>query len=140
MKEISAGGVVYRKRDGQIEILLIRDRFGYISLPKGKIEAGESDEETALREIQEETGISGRVVEKLLTIQYDYEHEKKGLIHKEVNYFLVEALEGKETPQIEEIDMVAWYSPEEAWELQQSAGYHNNQVVLEKAYRVLNLK
>ena len=59
MKEISAGGVVFRKVDGELQIQLIQDRYGKISLPKGKMEPGETIEQTALREIVEETGIEG---------------------------------------------------------------------------------
>src|SRR5690606_19580309 len=54
MKEISAGGVVYRRtKSGAIEVQLIQDRYGRTSLPKGKMEPGETVEETALREIVE---------------------------------------------------------------------------------------
>lgn len=51
MKEISAGGVVYRRTGERIELLIIEDRYMKISLPKGKQEAGETMEETALREV-----------------------------------------------------------------------------------------
>ena len=51
MKEISAGGVVFRRVDGALQIQLIQDRYGKISLPKGKMEPGETVEQTALREI-----------------------------------------------------------------------------------------
>jgi len=59
LKEISAGGVVYRKDNGSISLLALTDRFGRYSLPKGKQEAGETLKETALREIWEETAIKG---------------------------------------------------------------------------------
>jgi len=59
VKEISAGGVVYRKEGDRLELLMIEDRYGKWTLPKGKQEAGEEVEETALREIREETGLRG---------------------------------------------------------------------------------
>jgi len=137
MKEISAGGVVYRKRDHGLEILLIEDRFGRFTLPKGKKEPGETDEETALREIEEETGIKGKIVTHLRTVHYQYEHQSHGLVDKEVQYYLVEAEGGRETPQLEEIQGVAWLTPEEAWEKQKERGYENNRDVLELALRHL---
>ncbi|MBR6598855.1 MAG: NUDIX domain-containing protein, partial [Oscillospiraceae bacterium] len=56
--EKSCGGVVYRKSHGNLEILLIKHiNSGHWSFPKGHIEANETEQETALREIKEETGI-----------------------------------------------------------------------------------
>lgn len=92
MKEISAGGVVYRRTpEHGLQIQLIQDRYGKVSLPKGKMEPGETVEETALREIAEETGLQGRIVEPIDQIKYQYRHEAKGLVDKEVHYYLVEA-------------------------------------------------
>ncbi|AQS55348.1 NUDIX hydrolase [Novibacillus thermophilus] len=73
MKEISAGGVVYRKEGDRLELLMIEDRYGKWTLPKGKQEAGEEVEETALREIREETGLRGRIVRPLMTVNYQYD-------------------------------------------------------------------
>ncbi len=70
MKEISAGGVVYRKAGDDLQVQMIQDRYGKITLPKGKMEPGETVEQTALREILEETGIVGRIVKPLETITY----------------------------------------------------------------------
>lgn len=135
-KEISAGGVVYRKVGSELQIQLIQDRYGRITLPKGKMEPGETVEQTALREIREETGISGRIIEPLEIIRYQFTHPEAGLIHKEVHYFLVEAIGGTLQPQIEEIRGVEWLSPKEAWR-QQKHGYDNNDSVLRKALEKL---
>lgn len=91
MREISAGGVVYRRFEGQPQIQMIQDRYGKITLPKGKMETGETIEQTALREILEETGITGSIVQPLETITYQFTLSGVGLIDKEVHYFLVEA-------------------------------------------------
>lgn len=139
MKEISAGGVVYRKNGNQTELLLIEDRYMKASLPKGKQESGETIEETALREIEEETGIIGKVVFPLETIYYNYYHPELGAIEKEVHYFLVEALSGTLTPQMEEINQVSWLSWDELWKKQKTAGYDNNISVLKKASDLLGL-
>lgn len=126
VKEVSAGGVVYRKRDGQLEIQLIEDRFGKMTIAKGKQEPGETIEQTALREIDEETGIVGELIDPIMVGGYEYEHETLGKVEKTVYYYLVEAREGELVAQVEEIAGVGWYSPERAWELQQSRGYDNN--------------
>lgn len=140
VKEISAGGVVYRKFDGRLEVQLIEDRFGRMTLAKGKMEQGETVEQTALREILEETGISGHIVAPLTVITYRYEHAKLGTVQKEVHYYLVEAEDDQLHAQIEEISGVAWHEPAAAWQLQYKSGYDNNDEVLRLAYEKLGLK
>lgn len=139
-KQISAGGIVYRKEAGQLQIQLITDRYGKISFAKGKREDGESIEQTALREIWEETGIVGRIVEPVDIIAYTYRHPQQGDIQKEVHYYLVESEGGSLKPQTEEIRSVAWYKPEVAWERQCNAGYDNNDFILEKALKLLGAR
>jgi 8-oxo-dGTP pyrophosphatase MutT (NUDIX family) len=142
MKEVSAGGVVYRNnpQGENPQLLMIEDRYSKVSLPKGKQEQGETLEETALREIKEETGIDGRIIEAIEKIHYQYYHPVHGLIDKEVHYFLVEALTEQLTPQIEEINKVQWMDHEEAWELQINNGYSNNYSVFDKAFTSLGLQ
>lgn len=137
MKEISAGGVVYQFTDDALKIQLIQDRYGKISLPKGKMEAGESTEQTALREILEETGIIGQIDELVEVVKYTYNHSVKGKVDKEVYYYLVRAVGGKLRAQVEEIRGVEWVTPEEAVRLQQTSGYPNNERVLQKALKRL---
>ncbi|WP_213530282.1 NUDIX hydrolase [Paenibacillus sp. J45TS6] len=139
-KEISAGGVVYRNTEEGLEIQLIVDRYAKISLAKGKMEPGETIEETALREIQEETGMIGKIIEPVDVIKYTYEHSSLGTVDKEVHYYLVEALSGDLQPQIEEIKGVAWYKPLEAWEKQKQNGYDNNDKILKQALQKLGVE
>lgn len=139
MKEISAGGVVYRRVDGRIEIQLIRDRFGKITLPKGKMEPGETVEQTALREIEEETGIRGRIAAPIDRVTYSYTGRHNETVDKEVHYYLVEAVSGSLKAQEEEIGGAGWHSPEEAWRLQREMGYGNNDRVLSGAFRLLGI-
>lgn len=140
IKEISAGGVVYRTRDGAKEIQLILDRYGKMTLPKGKMEPGETVEQTALREIREETGIEGRIVDFLELITYRYEDDVRGTVDKEVHYYLVEAVGGDLQAQIEEIRGVEWLEPGEAWRRQRQSGYDNNDSVLRKALERLQIE
>jgi 8-oxo-dGTP pyrophosphatase MutT (NUDIX family) len=138
--EISAGGVVFRNREGELEIQLIEDRWGRMTLAKGKMEPGETIEQTALREIQEETGITGQLTAPLNVISYVYEHAQLGTVQKEVHYYLVEVLEGKLIAQVEEITGVDWYAPLEAWKLQKESGYDNNDDVMRLALSRLGVE
>jgi 8-oxo-dGTP pyrophosphatase MutT (NUDIX family) len=140
MKEISAGGVVYRYRDRRLEIQMIEDRFGKMTLAKGKMEPGETIEQTALREITEETGITGRIVAPISVVGYQFHAGNRGTVHKEVHYFLVEAEEGQLQAQVEEITGVDWYDPLDAWRLQLSSGYDNNREVMAQALIKLNIE
>ncbi|RAP22364.1 NUDIX domain-containing protein [Brevibacillus laterosporus] len=141
MKEISAGGVVYRERDGELTLLMIKDRFGKVTVAKGKQEPGETLMQTAIREIEEETGIKGELGPLLEIVHYTYEHPiQQILVEKEVHYYLVKALTDQVTVQVEEIDEVQWLKPEAAWKLHEQAGYHNNRSVLQKALKTLGIQ
>jgi len=117
VKEVSAGGVIYRKNEGEVEIALIhvRNRWG---LPKGHVEEGESIEATALREVKEETGLEGQVIKKLGDIRYSYRDKtKKGepvRIYKRVYFFLLRYTRGEVQAQDHEVDETRWFRVEEA--------------------------
>lgn len=141
MKEISAGGVVYRQQDGEYMLLLIEDRYGKVTLAKGKQELGETIQETALREVLEETGVAGRLGEKLDTISYEYTHPATGdVVDKEVHYYLVEAYNTEITVQLEEINDVHWHPAGEAWALQLERGYRNNDHIFRLAFQQLGIE
>ncbi|MEV5028643.1 NUDIX hydrolase [Paenibacillus sp. LPE1-1-1.1] len=141
MKEISAGGVVYRRTgEGKLQIQLIQDRYGKVSLPKGKMEAGETIEQTALREIVEETGLEGVIIAPIDQIKYQYEHDAHGIVDKEVHYYLVEAVGGSLQAQVEEIRGVDWFEPQEAWKRQKQSGYDNNHRIVAGAFQLLGLQ
>lgn len=140
-KEISAGGVVYRTSpSGNMDILMIQDRYGRVSLPKGKTEHGETLEQTALREIAEETGIEGEIIAPLARVTYRYKNRQGYEIDKEVDYYLVRAKGGELQAQLEEIDGVRWLSPESAWAAQRASGYSNNDDVLRAALKKLGVR
>ncbi|MGE5701098.1 MAG: NUDIX hydrolase, partial [Clostridia bacterium] len=128
--------VVYKQEDGQLYFLMIEDRYGKRTLAKGKQEQGETLEQTALREVLEETGIKGQIVKPLQVIHYTYTHPQSAAkIEKEVHYYLIEATSGKVVAQLEEINEVHWRLPEAAWQDQQQKGYANNDSVLQLALR-----
>lgn len=130
---------MFRRRNGRTEILLIEDRYSRWTLPKGKREKGETIETTALREIREETGVLGRILRPLTSVQYRYFHPDSGYVDKEVQYYLVEAQSETLNPALSEINGAKWFSPEEAWRIMHEEGYDNNLPVITAAYQHLGL-
>jgi 8-oxo-dGTP diphosphatase len=117
VREVSAGGVIYRKHGGAIEIALIhvRHRWG---LPKGHVEEGESIDETAIREVREETGLEGRVRKKLGDIRYSYREKRKGgepvRIYKRVYFYLLRYIRGDVRDHDHEVEEARWFPISEA--------------------------
>ncbi|MGH8868711.1 MAG: NUDIX hydrolase [Actinomycetes bacterium] len=111
VEETSAGGLVVDRSGGAPQAALIArlDRRGRLvwSLPKGHVEAGESAEDAAIREVQEETGILGRVLAPLGTIDFTFLAEDRR-VHKTVHHFLLEAAGGELSDTDVEVVKVAW--------------------------------
>jgi len=115
VEERSAGGVVIDVHEGcaRTAVIARRNRAGRVEwcLPKGHIEPGETLTQTAEREVAEETGITGRVLAELGTIDYWFATSDRR-VHKFVHHYLLEALGGELTidndPDQEAID-VAWF-------------------------------
>ena len=106
---VSAGGVVWRRTDaGEVEIVLCGRRAEKIwGLPKGTPDAGETIEETALREVREETGILPGLGEQLGTIEYWF--SSGGFrYHKFVHHWLMEPRGGDVADHDHEFDAVEW--------------------------------
>jgi 8-oxo-dGTP pyrophosphatase MutT (NUDIX family) len=90
-REFSAGGVLVRRLDGRWMLAAIRPagkKPGTWALPKGRIDEGERGEETALREVAEETGAHGRSLGKLGDVRYWFNWEGER-VFKVVSFFLV---------------------------------------------------
>mgnify|MGYP003296647893 FL=1 len=104
--EKSCGAIVFRKFHGNTEILLIKHiNSGHWSFPKGHVEEGETEEETALREIKEETGLDVIIDNSFReTVQY---YPRKDT-QKVVVYFLARAKNYDFGPQEEEIAAIKW--------------------------------
>jgi 8-oxo-dGTP pyrophosphatase MutT (NUDIX family) len=109
----AAGGVPWRRRDdGDIEVLLVhRPRHRDWTFPKGKVEEGETDEQAALREVEEETGLRCSLGAELASTSYT----DSKLRPKTVRYWALEAAAGDAAPR-DEVDEVAWLPPHEAAE------------------------
>jgi 8-oxo-dGTP pyrophosphatase MutT (NUDIX family) len=123
-REFSAGGVLVRSIGGRPHVAAIRPQGkpGIWALPKGKIDEGESPAEAAVREVREETGVEGHVVEKLGDVRYVYtatwEGAKGERIFKVVSFFLLTAGRGRigeidEAMRIE-VDEARWLPLDEA--------------------------
>ena len=95
-REFSAGGVLVRKIRGRSMVAAIRPcgKERVWALPKGHIDDGESAAETAMREVREETGVEGRLVEKLGDVRYVYTWQGER-IFKVVSFFLLRAGRGR---------------------------------------------
>jgi 8-oxo-dGTP pyrophosphatase MutT (NUDIX family) len=134
-RQHSAGGIV--EREGRI--LLIATAGGRRwQLPKGHVEEGEAPEQTAIREVREETGVTGVVRAPLPSIQYSFVERGLRRIRKHVDYYLLDYVEGSEADyDRKEVDGAAWFPwaegvaklshanerrvAERAWEMTRSA-------------------
>ena len=113
----SAGGIVVRFVDGRPELVVgkrRRERDGVTwTLPKGTPNPGETTEETALREVAEESGLTVRIVRRFDSIEYWFV-QGGTRIHKTVHYFLMEPTGGDLAKHDHEFDDVKWISFDEA--------------------------
>ena len=111
---VSAGGVVYEQRAGIVWVALCgRLNSGLWALPKGTPDAGESLEQTALREVREETGLSVEIAAPLGHIEYWFTRDAER-IHKRVYFYLMRPCGGSFDEHDREFDVVRWASAPEA--------------------------
>ncbi len=131
--EVSAGGVVYRRTDDGVEMALAarRTRRGELvwGLAKGAIEPDESDEEAAVREVREETGLEAEVESDLGDIRYFYVWEGVR-VRKRVHFFLMRATGGDVSDHDSEMEEVRWFPMRLA---RRRAAYRGEREVIERA-------
>jgi 8-oxo-dGTP pyrophosphatase MutT (NUDIX family) len=97
-REFSAGGVLVRRIRGVPHLAAIRPQGkqeGVWALPKGNLDPGETPAETAVREVLEETGVHGRLVEKLGDVKYTYTRRDGTRVFKVVSFYLLSAGRGR---------------------------------------------
>jgi 8-oxo-dGTP diphosphatase len=112
----AVGAVVYRRDDqaGGLQVLLIKKRGGYWTLPKGKLQRDEPAPVAVAREVEEETGIVVSVAEALITVSYSI-LKARGRLPKQVTYYLAQAVGGDLRPDPRErIMRVRWVRVDEA--------------------------
>lgn len=118
-RQVSAGGVIYRKVDEKIEVAVTahKDLRGKMvwTLAKGLVEPGEGPEDAAVREVREETGLQGRVVEKLgETTYWFYSKRDRARVRKTVHFYLLECIGGDIKDHDWEVEEVRWLTADEA--------------------------
>ena len=134
---VSSGGVVYRKMDGRLEVVLCgRDNPIRWSLAKGTPDPGETLEQTALREVQEETGLETIIEEHIKSIDYWFS-DKDGDVryHKTVHFYLMSPIGGHTGLHDPEFDVVQWFLYDEALN---SLTYANEAEVLRQALGLIS--
>jgi 8-oxo-dGTP pyrophosphatase MutT (NUDIX family) len=153
---VSSGGVLHRYAyDGVLEFLLVGRRQPLLwALPKGTPLAGETMEQTALREVAEETGVLGQIVAPLGTISYTFRTPPRGVVvpgrrrghehddagpphtrfHKTVHHFLLRPIAGDTALHDAEYDFARWVPAAEALTL---VSHENERAVLRRALALL---
>lgn len=113
--EVSAGGLVFRRGERGVEVLICKDSFYHRwSLPKGIVDRGETYEQAAVREVREEGGVQARIVAPLGEPE-KYVFTQRGVrIFKTVHYFLLEYEFGSTDDHDAEVEEAAWMSLDEA--------------------------
>ncbi len=117
--QISSGGVIFRPEAAGIEIALIRKTLKggkrIWCLPKGWVEPGESLEEAAVREVREETGLDGEILQKIGETSYQfYSKEDRARIDKTVHFFLMTYRGGNTADHDDEVEAADWFPLEQA--------------------------
>lgn len=136
-REVSAGGVVYRRDGDDIEVVLAsrRTRKGDLAwgLAKGGIEAGETHEVAAVREVLEETGYAAEIEASLGDTRYFYVWEDTR-IRKTVHFFLMRCTGGDPADRDDEMEEIRWFPLDRALK---RAAYRGEREVLGRAAELL---
>lgn len=130
--QISAGGLIYKKEGHQIKVCLIAKKNKQIwALPKGRVDKGETPEETAVREVREETGCEVKLKERIDEINYYFHlRENDVLYHKYVYFYLMPLVKENAYQRDQEADEVRWFTLGEA---QKTLSFLNEKNVIRKA-------
>lgn len=134
----SAGGAVFRRTDDSFEVALIATKNKTVwTLPKGIIDKDENPEETAVREIKEETGLTTMVIDVLGERSFWFFLKDKNMkCKKTVKYFLLEYISGNIEDYGWEVDEARWFDIEDALKL---VSYKSDMEILQKAKEKLQI-
>lgn len=129
-QEKSCGAIVLNKNN---EVLLVHHNKGHWDLPKGHVEEGETEEQTAIREVKEETNIDIVINSKY---RYTTKYSPKEGVMKEVVFFLANNIGERQKPQLEEVSEVKWFEFEEAIK---QITFDNSKIILNQLKKDINL-
>ena len=138
-RQVSSGGVVVKGAGADAQICLIARRVAdkvIWGLPKGHVEPGEQPQDTALREVREETGLIAEPITRIGSISYWFAVKDPEPLRyfKTVHFFLMRYLEGELVAQLDEIDDAAWVPINQALA---TMSYKNERRIVTKALRLL---
>jgi 8-oxo-dGTP pyrophosphatase MutT (NUDIX family) len=136
--QISAGGIAFRYVGSDLQIAIVYVKPGLRwQLPKGIVDAGETPEFTAVREVREEAGIETELLRLIETIEYWYQRVQYGKqirYHKFVHFYLLRYKSGDVAEHDHEVEESRWVSFEEALEM---LTFKSERGVVEKAFEIL---
>lgn len=139
LEQVSAGGAAFRLNDSGYEIALISvNPSRRWQLPKGLIDAGETPEIAALREVREEAGVETELLSKIETIEYWYVGDHRGervRFHKFVHFFLLKYLSGAVEDHDFEVAEARWVQAEKAVNM---LAFKSEKEIVEKAIKLIN--
>lgn len=127
--EKSCGAVIFDND----KVLILKQVQGHWGFPKGHVENNETEIETAIREIKEETNLDVEINEKF---RYVETYSPKENVTKDVVFFVAKKIGGDVKPQEEEVSEIKWVSPKEALEL---VSYESSKIVMEKIINDLGI-
>ena len=137
-EQVSAGGVVFRRDNERIEVVIIavggNNRW---QLPKGLVEKDEKPEIAAVREVREEGGIDGEVVEHIETVEYWFaglDGGERVRFHKRVHFYLLRYLSGDTSNHDWEVNEARWVPIDDA---QSQLAFDNERRVVERAKELI---
>jgi 8-oxo-dGTP pyrophosphatase MutT (NUDIX family) len=138
-RQVSAGGVAFRRSSAGLEVVLIIPRgTERWQLPKGLVDPGEEPDTTARREVREEAGVDAAVVGPVETIEYWYvgsdREGTRARFHKSVHFFLLEYRDGDVADHDHEVVEARWVAVDEAVKM---LAFANERRVVEKASEML---
>jgi len=130
----AAGCVVFTSCNAHLCVLIILDQYGQWTFPKGHLEPGERAPDAAIREVFEETGITGQLGAFIDTIHYDVINKRGETVRKQVDFFVMTTTQTTLTLQAEEgIQAYQWLSPVDALT---HIGYAQHKAILVKAVQL----
>ncbi len=135
-RQISSGGVIFRDEGKGVEaaIILVRGKNAWC-LPKGLIDEGEEPPVTAKREVREETGLSGEILDKIGQTSYWYFLKQKTVkVHKTVHFYLLKYIDGNTDDHDHEVDEAVWLPLNEAVD---KLSYKSESEILQRAGRMI---